>query len=43
MIKPPEKWKPVFDFLILVEDTALVTVIRPNTRTANYVTRDYEH
>lgn len=43
MIKLPEKWKRVFDFLVLVEDTApVVTVIRPNTRIANYVARGYE-
>jgi len=43
LIKLQETWKRVFDFLILVENTALViTVIRPNTRTANYVARGYE-
>lgn len=42
MIKLPEKWKCVFDFLPLVEDTALVfTVIQRNKRTANYVARGY--
>ena len=42
MIKLPENSKRVFNFLVLVEDTALVTVIRPNTRIANYVARGYE-
>lgn len=43
LIKLPENWKRVFCFLILVEDKApVITVIPPNTRTANYVTRGYK-
>jgi hypothetical protein len=43
LIKLSEKWERVFDFLTLVEDTALVvTVIRQNIRRANYVAKGYE-